>query len=95
LSTDLTRVEHAAALHDRSGAEAELTILRNHVLAYEASGQISRSRADQILHTSAMVDGDLALITTTTTTTAPPPAPLSTHDRHQNGHGSGGGDHGD
>ena len=88
LSADLARVEQAAALHDRSGAQAELTILRNQVLAYEAAGQISRSRAGQLLHTSAMIEGDLALIPTTTTTSAPPPA----HDHHHP-HGGGGGDH--
>ena len=92
LSADLVQVEHAASLHDRAGAQAALTNLQHQVLADEASGQISRSRADQILHATAAVAGDLALIPTTTTTTAPPPPPApAPHDHRHPGHGHGGG----
>ena len=93
LSAELARIETAAANHDQAGAHAQLVTLRNHVLSYEASGQISGARATQILKTADLIDADLSLIPTTTTststTTTEAPVP-STEDAPRGHHGGQG-----
>jgi hypothetical protein len=94
LSAELSRIESAAANHDQAGAHAQLVTLRNEVLSYEASGQIGRARATQILQTADLIDADLTLIPTTTSSTSTTTTTSTTGDvptRHHGGHGRGNG----
>ena len=94
LSAELVGIETAAANHDQAGAHAQLVTLRNQVLSYEASGQISGARATQILKTADLIDADLSLIPTTTTstsTTTTEDAPRGHHGGQGRGNDQGGG----
>jgi len=94
LLAEVARIEAAAANHDQAGAHAQLVTLRNQVLSYEASGQISRGRATQILQTADLIDADLTLIPTTTTstsTTTTEDVPRRDHGGHGGGNDQGGG----
>jgi hypothetical protein len=90
LSAELVGIETAAANHDQAGAHAQLVTLRNDVLSYEASGQISGARATQILKTADLIDADLSLIPTTTTSTSTTTT-TTTEDVPRHGHGGHGG----
>ena len=76
----IEQVRHAAEAHDTPGALRALAAVQGAVAAGVTQGEISASRAAQILKAVAGVSSRLTLVattvatttTTTTTTTAPP-----------------------
>lgn len=79
LEGGVARAEAAAAAHDATSAQQELSAIAARVDALERDSQISSSQAAAIHHAVTRVEGMLDLVTTTT---APP-------DNGEKGNGKG------
>ena len=102
LEAQVQAVRASASAHDPARASTQLTQLRAQVNALAHQGQISRTRATEILAAADAVQAQLASIPvppppTTTTTAVPRPAPAPpAHDQHRgDGGDKGGGGGGD
>jgi hypothetical protein len=96
LETQVANVRAAAVARDGARAELALASLRRSVRQYEQNGEISQTRASEILDAATQVENRLApYATTSTTTTTTPPEPGDHHD-HGKHHGNDkGGNQGD
>jgi hypothetical protein len=96
LETLVASVRTATVARDRPRAKRALASLRHSVHSLVVSGDISKSRAAEILDAARLVETHLAPFTTTTTTTTTTTAPTP-HDEHHDRpkhHGKDKGDEG-
>lgn len=95
LSTDVARLQTAAATHDATAVDRAASTLRSHVVAQQQAGHVSSARASAILAQLTNVLAD-----TTTAVHAPsaspaakpaPPAAPNPDGKHKKGKDDGGG----
>jgi hypothetical protein len=88
LGADVNALASAAHAHDPSRLSTALKRLRADVAAQQRSGQVSSTRASQILDAAARVESD---VSTTPATHPPAPAPATDTPTPDNGQGKGNG----